>query len=190
MSKFPTSLRAMQLVERGLLSLDDDVRPHLPELASSLVLKGFQSDGTPILEPYDVPVTLRQLLSHSAGLGYDIPDEDLIRWAREVKHTAKSTGGTLQGLMFPMRFVPGETWSYGTAIEWVGIPIERITGKRLEEYMKEEIFDKLGMESSGFYLRRLLEGGSGKEERFIPIAIRDTVSGELSLAMECPIPLE
>ena len=73
-------------------------------------------------------------------------DEDLIRWARELRHTAKSTGGTLQSLTFPMRFVPGETWSSGTAIEWLGVLIEWVTGKRLEEYMKEKMFDKLGME--------------------------------------------
>ena len=70
MTKAITSVAAMQLVEAGRLSLDADIGAVLPDLANPQVLTGFAADGTPQLRAAAGPITLRQLLTHTSGLGY------------------------------------------------------------------------------------------------------------------------
>lgn len=70
-TKLVTSIAALQCVERGLLGLDADADALLPELGRTRVLKGFAEHGSPVLEPRQEPITLRRLLTHTSGFGFE-----------------------------------------------------------------------------------------------------------------------
>lgn len=147
MTKLVTTIAAMQLVEAGMLDLDAPVAPILPELASPVVLEGFDADGAPILSPARRAITLRHLLTHMAGIGYDFMYPALLR--------ARGPGGSppptsLASLEGPLAAQPGEQWIYGYGVDWAGIAVERCSGLTLDRYFAERIFAPLGMPDTGF----------------------------------------
>jgi CubicO group peptidase (beta-lactamase class C family) len=74
-----------------------------------------------------------------------------MKWSASVGRTATCLDYTIEGWSVPLKFAPGEGWYYGGATEFAGIAVERITGKKLDAVMDEEVFKKLGMEKSTFY---------------------------------------
>ncbi len=151
MTKAVTSTAAMQLVEQGKLSLDRPVAETLPELIAPRVLEGFDSAGEPRLRPARRPITLRHLLTHTAGFGYAIWNPDL---ARYIEKTGIPDIITCQNaaLGLPLIFDPGERWDYGINIDWVGKAVERVSGRKLGQYFAEHIFAPAGMKDTGFEL--------------------------------------
>ena len=151
MTKAVTSTAAMQLVEQGKLSLDRPIAETLPELAAPRVLEGFDSAGEPRLRPARRPITLRHLLTHTAGFGYAIWNPDL---ARYIEKTGIPDIITCQNaaLGLPLIFDPGERWDYGINIDWVGKAVERVSGRKLGQYFAEHIFAPTGMKDTGFEL--------------------------------------
>ena len=133
MTKAVTSVAAMQLVEQGRLQLDDPVGAILPELAAPQVLDGFDESGAPRLRPAKGPISLRRLLTHTAGFGYEMLNADLIRYVGATGMPSTSTG-RLAALRLPLLFDPGERWEYGINIDWVGRAVEAVTGKSLDAY--------------------------------------------------------
>src|SRR5947209_7294800 len=103
MTKAITSTAAMQLVEDGKLSLDSPIKDVLPELTSPQVLEGFDASGEPKLRPAKRPITLRQLLTHTAGFGYDIWSHDLIRY-QEKKEIPSIISCQNLALTTPLKF--------------------------------------------------------------------------------------
>src|SRR5207244_11613571 len=112
MTKAVTSDAARQLVEQGRLQLDQPSGNVLPELAAPQVLEGFDDAGAPRLRPAKRPITLRHLLTHTAGFGYDLWDADLVRYVKATGTPSTSTG-KLASLRLPLMFDPGERWEYG-----------------------------------------------------------------------------
>ncbi|KAK1957612.1 beta-lactamase [Colletotrichum sublineola] len=152
MTKLITCTAVMQLVERGAVGLDDDMREIVPQLADMQILRGFDADDRrPILEDNTTPVTLRMLLTHTVGLGYDVVDPDLMKWREKTGSHATNLDATLDGFNTPFKFTPGEGWYYGTATDWAGQALEKITGRRLGEYLSENIFVPLGIRDTGFW---------------------------------------
>jgi methyl acetate hydrolase len=151
MTKAVTSTAAMQLVEDGKLSLDDPIKDVLPELTSPRVLEGFDASGEPKLRPAKRPITLRQLLTHTAGFGYDIWSHDLIRY-QEKKGIPSIISCQNLALTTPLKFDPGEKWDYGINIDWVGKAVEKVSGQNLESYFRDHLFAPLGMKDTGFKL--------------------------------------
>ena len=152
MTKAVTSAAAMQLVERGKLELDEPLGERLPELASPQVLEGFDAEGAPRLRAAKRPITLRHLLTHTAGFTYDIWNADMGRYMQHsgipgIIECKNATLGT------PLVFDPGERWEYGINIDWVGKTVEQLSGQSLEDYLREHIFAPLGMTDTGFVLR-------------------------------------
>jgi CubicO group peptidase (beta-lactamase class C family) len=149
MTKAVTSVAAMQLVEQGKLRLDQPIGEVLPELAAPQVLEGFDSSGAPRLRPARRPITLRHLLTHTAGFGYEMWDPNLIRYVKATDTPSIFTG-RLASLRLPLVFDPGERWEYGINIDWVGLSVEAVAGQPLDAYLAEHVFAPLGMTDTGF----------------------------------------
>ncbi|KAH6617456.1 hypothetical protein F5144DRAFT_596461 [Chaetomium tenue] len=111
------------------------------------ILRGFHpTTGAPILEDTpNTPITLRHLLTHTVGLAYDIADPDITKWSAWISRTDTNLQHTLAGWTTPLKFTPGQGWQYGTAIDWAGQLVERITGRTLGAYLEETILRPLGM---------------------------------------------
>jgi methyl acetate hydrolase len=149
MTKAITGACAMQLVERGQLSLDDDIANVLPVLARVQVLEGFDADGTPRRRAPKRAITLRHLLTHTSGHAYDMWNADIGRYMKATG-TPNITSCQNAALMLPLASDPGEKWEYGIAIDWVGKAVEAVSGQTLAAYMQANIFDPLGMTDTGF----------------------------------------
>ena len=144
MTKAITSVAAMQLVERGLLPLDEPIDPLLPELARPDLLTGFDPDGQPILEPASKPITLRHLLTHTSGLGYAFTSADM------AKAQGKVLPASIASISAPLMFEPGTDWLYGVSTDWIGRAVEAASGRTLGAYMAEHVFAPLAMHDTGF----------------------------------------
>ncbi|KAI0425523.1 beta-lactamase/transpeptidase-like protein [Xylaria sp. FL1042] len=151
MSKLATAVSLLQLVEQGVIGLDDDVRDKLPELAALPVLRGWEDDERPILEAHGRAITLRHLLTHTLGIGVDMADPDLIRWSKSTGRRINYMSYTLEGIKTPLKFAPGEGWYYGTAYDWAGHLLTKLTRASLSSYMQTHVFNSLAMASTTFH---------------------------------------
>lgn len=141
-------------MERGLIGLDDDVSGHLPELAKQPIISA-NSDGSLHYEPAKTAITLRHLLTHTVGLCYDAQNPLIVRWRKEEQGVVTplwKSGNLLQAYGTPRLFEAGESWQYGSAMEWVGLLVSRLNGGvSLGEYMEKNIFAPLGATDSTFH---------------------------------------
>src|SRR6266702_3016286 len=121
MTKAITSAGAMQLVEQGKLSLDEPIGKLLPDLASVQVLEGFDANGEPRLRPATKPITLRHLMTHTAGFCYNMWNGDN---AVYLEKTGTPAITTCQNAALKIRIAtdPGTRWEYGINIDFVGRP--------------------------------------------------------------------
>ena len=149
MTKAITAAAGMQLVEQGKLSLDTPIGKVLPDLASPQVLEGFDAKGEPKLRPAKKPVTLRHLMTHTAGFAYDMWNGDMVKYL-EKTGTPGITSCTNAALKTPIMTDPGTRWEYGTNIDFVGKAVEAASGKRLDGYLRDHIFTPLGMTDTAF----------------------------------------
>ncbi|KAL2837306.1 beta-lactamase/transpeptidase-like protein [Aspergillus pseudoustus] len=150
-TKLVTAIACMQLIEQGKLSLDDSeiVEKICPELAAVQVL---QDDGS--LVDKKRPITLRMLLTHTAGFGYSFLNPKLQRYARQ--NTPGQTeydefSGKIFDLHQPLVNQPGDQFEYGISIDWAGIIIERIAGLKLNDYMQQRIFAPLNIKDVSMF---------------------------------------
>ena len=149
MTKAITSVAAMQLVEQGKLKLDEPVPSIDPTLASPQVLEGFDASGAPKLRPARRPITLRHLLTHTAGFGYEQWDPSINRYVKAAGLPPRATG-KLETIRMPLVFDPGDRWLYGISTDWVGRLVEATSGQPLDVYFRDKIFTPLGMKDSGY----------------------------------------
>jgi len=149
MTKAITGAAAMQLVEQGRLDLDSPAGGVVPYLGTVVVLEGFDAAGQPLTRPPKRPVTLRHLLTHSAGFGYDVWNPDIDRYMN-VMGLPRNTTGKNVALTTPLTFDPGDRWQYSISIDWAGKMVEAVSGQTLGRYLKENVFDPLGMDSTAF----------------------------------------
>jgi CubicO group peptidase (beta-lactamase class C family) len=151
MTKAITATAAMQLVERGKLGLERRASEVVPDIGRAQVLEGFDQSGKPRLRAPRQPITLRHLLTHTAGYAYEI-------WAPEIAQyqMATETPGiiscTNKALTTPLLFDPGDRWEYGINIDWAGKMVEAASGQKLDRYFQDNIFGPLGMKDTGFKL--------------------------------------
>ena len=151
MTKAITSIAALQLAERGKLSLDGPLTALLPDLAELQVLEGFDDQGAPRLRPARRAPTLRQLLTHTSGFAYGFTSADLAAYG-QTPGAVDPNGGTRAAQRQPLLFDPGEGWIYGIGIDWAGLAVEVASGQRLDAYFAENILEPLGMGDTGFAL--------------------------------------
>jgi methyl acetate hydrolase len=151
MTKAITSAAAMLLVEQGKLALDHQIADVLPELSNPQVLEGFDPSGGPRLRPAKRSITLRHLLTHTAGLVYEMWNAEMGRYM-ETKAIPGIISCQNAALSLPLVFDPGEKWDYGINIDWVGKAVERVSGQLLGDYFAEHLFGPIGMRDTAFKL--------------------------------------
>ncbi|KAJ9132389.1 Beta-lactamase [Coniochaeta hoffmannii] len=151
LTKLITATAVLQVVERGLITLEEDVRPLLPDLAKLQLLRGFSESGEAILEENNKPITLRHLLTHTSGLCYDLMIPDVMKWSASVGRKGNNLAWSIEGFSTPLIFPPGEGWMYGSSIDWAGQVLEKVTKTKLGTYLDEHIFSPLGMTSTTFW---------------------------------------
>ncbi|KAF2703910.1 beta-lactamase/transpeptidase-like protein [Pleomassaria siparia CBS 279.74] len=138
-TKIVTAIAALQLNEQGKLPLDDAdfVKKIAPELAAKEVF----ADGITAAKQ-EKPITVRMLLSHTAGFGYSFQDPRV--QVNEIE------GGAQAVMDSPLVNQPGSVWEYGVNLDWAGIIVERVAGVKLGVYFKEHIFKPLGIQDAAF----------------------------------------
>ena len=151
MTKVVTATAAMQLVEQGALSLDRPAKEVLPALGEVSVLTGFDADG-PILRPPRTDITLRHLLTHTAGFAYETWNAKIARYVRE-QGLPPMRSAKLRALAVPLASDPGERWEYGVNIEMVGRMIEAVSGSDLETHLQAHVLKPLGMPDTSYIAR-------------------------------------
>lgn len=149
MTKAITAAAAMQLVEQGKLSLDEPIGKLLPEFAAPQVFEGFDTAGKPRLRPARRPITLRHLLTHTAGYCYGIWNAAMGAYLTHADIPGARTGLN-KALTAPLAFDPGESWEYGIGIDVAGKAVEAASGKRLDAYLNDHLFAPLGMNDTAF----------------------------------------
>lgn len=95
-------------------------------------------------------------------MGYDAVDPDLQKWSRFTGRTAGTLDQTREGWNTPLRFRPGESWQYGSSIDWAGQVLEKVTGQSLGEYMSDNVFKPLGMSDTAFRREMTVEKAAGR----------------------------
>lgn len=148
MTKAVATTGALQLVEQGRLDLDATVASILPEFGRLQLLEGFDGD-TPRLRAPASPATVRQLMTHTAGLGYFFSNEKLHRYLA-LTGAPSPLSGEKRSLSVPMVNDPGTAWEYGVNTDWLGLVVERISGQSLSRYLQQHVYDPLGMSESTF----------------------------------------
>ena len=179
MTKAITSTAAMQLVERGKLSLDGPIAAVLPELAKPQVLEGFDAKGEPRLRPATRPITLRHLITHTAGFGYDIWNPELLRYEEKLGIPGIISCEN-KALTMPLTFDPGDKWEYGINIDWIGKAVERTSGQRLGDFFRQNLFEPLGMKDTVFKL------GDAQRARLVGMHTREPDGGLAPMPFEIP----
>lgn len=159
MTKPVVAAGVLKLVDQGRLDLDDPVAKYIPAFASVKVFAGGPADG-PILRDPAVPVSIRHLLTHTAGLGYGLnetPVDTLYRRANlfDPARTLEAFADSIARL--PLFFSPGSAWGYSAAMDVAGRVIEVASGKPLDRFLEQEIFRPLDMRATTFRLRLELE---------------------------------
>jgi methyl acetate hydrolase len=150
MVKLITSVAALRLVEQGKLSLGAPVPNIDPVIAAPQVLDGFDPTGRPVLRPAKRPITLHDLLTHTAGFVYRLWDADAVRYYRAIDKLPIADRSHLP--RNPLMFDPGERWQYGGNIDWVGRIVQAVSGEPLDVHFRKHIFEPLGMNDTSFVI--------------------------------------
>ncbi len=185
-TKLLTTIAVLQAVERGLVGLDDDVSAHVPVLARQEVLAGFTWYGKPLTHPRRKAITLRHLLTHTVGAGYDfLPIYSSLWWWRWWYRQAAVTGAHAsidERYAYPLLHEPGDGWTYGSGAAWAGKVLEAVAGVTLDTWVKENIGAPLGAASLTFFPSE----DDGLASRLTAVSQRNTRTGKLDyLADHC-----
>ena len=156
MSKPVTGVAMMILYEEGKWRMDDPVSRYIPEFARLKVYTGRNPDNTPKLEDARRSMTMRELMTHTAGLGYVLnaasPVDKMI-----IDGNVLNAGAPLQAMIdglgkIPLLAQPGTRWSYSIAVDVQGYLVEKFSGMKFDEFLKTRVFDPLGMKDTAFYV--------------------------------------
>lgn len=142
-TKVIVSVGAMLLIEDNKLALDDYVSKYIPEF-KNLKVKQTNDYGEEILVPIKKEITIKELMTHTAGFTYDAPNI----WEKIARQSLKQT--VLDILKHPLLFQPSSSWKYSFATDILGYVIEIVSGKSLKDYLKERIFIPLNMKDTSF----------------------------------------
>ena len=179
MTKAITSFGVVKLWEKGLIDFDDPIKKYIPEFEYVEILDSFdESDSSYTTMKRTKDITIRQLLTHTSGIGYDFIDGNPA--IKAIYHKKKqdfmdygvlcfcdqdvTIGKSIRKLSnVPLHHEPGEKYTYGIGLDVLGYMIEIVSKKTLDVFFKEEIFDPLEMNDTYFYIP------DSKSERLVPV---------------------
>ncbi len=154
MTKPITSVALMTLYEEGKFGLDDPLARHLPSFEQTEVYSHTKDDGEIVTEPCSQPLTIRHLMTHTAGLSYgwrpDAPVDGLYR-----KYAVNAPDVDIEEMTrrigrMPLVCQPGTQWQYSLAVDVQGHLIEALSDQKFDAFLKQRIFEPLGMADTGF----------------------------------------
>lgn len=178
-TKAVASVAALQLIEQGRISLDDEVATHLPEFGKLQVLDGF-ADGQPVLRPPSRPPLVRDLLNHTSGAAYFFTDAEIARF-HEITGTPTILSGEKAAVTdVPLANDPGTIWAYGTSTDWLGLLVEQVSGQSLDVYIDEHISGPLGLKDVTFH------PNDEQSARLMPLYARTPEGGLVEFPLELP----
>ncbi len=183
MTKPITGVAMMQLYEQGLWQLDDPVTKHAPELAGLKLMTGVDKSGKAILADPSRPPTMREIMSHTAGFGYGLSGNDPVNTA--FREQAVLASKDLNEMMtkiagIPLLYEPGTRWSYSVSVDIQGYLVEKMSGQKLGDYMKANIFDPLSMNDTAFHV------SEAQKPRFADVYSWDKAKASLVVNPERP----
>jgi CubicO group peptidase (beta-lactamase class C family) len=162
MSKPITGVAMMQLYEQGKWKLDDPITKFAPELANLRELTWgadgkavLGADGRPVLRAPARPATMRELMSHTAGFGYGLSGDDPVNTA--FRNDAVLASPNLDVMMqrianIPLLYEPGSRWSYSVAVDIQGYLVQKLSGQKFGDYLKQHVTGPLGMTETAFFV--------------------------------------
>ncbi len=173
MTKAVTAVGIMQLFEQGKVGLDDPLHWYLPEYKEMVILDAFEeSDSSFTTKPAEKAITIRHLLTHTSGITYGDFNPGKIAAVYNhfdmlgvgLSHEEWTTAEFIQRLAkVPLVFEPGEKYLYGLNMDVLGRVIEVVSDQSLSQYFQKNIFERLGMTDTHFYLPK------NKHQRLVPL---------------------
>lgn len=151
MTKAIGSTAAMILIDQGKMDFDTPVQDVLPEFANMKVLDGWDGDK-PRLRAPKVKATARHLATHTSGLEYEFWRPEVGEYLGKTKRPS-ILAGTKDALFYPMMTDPGTRWGYGPSIDWLGLMVEKISGQRIDAFLKQHLLEPLGMKDTDVEVR-------------------------------------
>jgi len=175
MTKPITAVAVLMLYEEGRFHLDDPVSRFLPEFANPRVFTAVDAEGALVTEPAKEPITIRHLLTHTAGLGYLGDTSTPLGKAYDALPLTPER--TLTDVVraiatVPLYYQPGADWRYSYADDVLGRLVEVVSGMPFERFLKARLFDPLGMTHTGFSLPE-------SDLKLLATVYRHTATGEL-----------
>jgi CubicO group peptidase (beta-lactamase class C family) len=161
MTKAVTGAAVAQLIERGKLSLDDPVSKYIPAFATVKVYASGAA-ASPVLRAPSRPITLRDLLTHSAGLTYgafgNTPVDSIYRGANVLDPTRTIAQFADSIARLPLIADPGTKWNYSMAMDVMGRVVEVASGKSFDRYLHDQLFVPLEMRETSFHVLPSMDG--------------------------------
>ncbi len=156
MTKPVTGVAMLMLYEEGKWRLDDPVSRYIPEFAKLVVYTGENPDGTPKTEPARRSMTMRELMTHTAGLGYGLvgahPVDKLFLKANVLDSTQPLATMIEKIAGLPLLAQPGTRWSYSAAVDVQGYLVEKLSGMSFAQFLETRLFAPLGMKDTAFHV--------------------------------------
>ncbi|MCE7055823.1 beta-lactamase family protein [Algoriphagus sp. AGSA1] len=161
-SKAITSTAVMMLWEEGRFQMDDPISKYIPEFAEPQVLTGFRyGDTTFSSRPASRAITIRDLITHTSGIGYGVIDGD--ERMKMIYHKAgivdlfttepiKISENIKKLAKLPLHHDPGTKFTYSEGLDVLGYFIEVVSGMPFDQFLQTKVFDPIGMKNTGFYL--------------------------------------
>jgi CubicO group peptidase (beta-lactamase class C family) len=153
MTKPITGVALMTLYEQGAFQLDDPLSKYAPEFANMKVYKGVDASGNLILEPVKRPITIRDITRHTAGfaVGTELPGlKELVQKVDPMNANNTLSEMAKKLATLPLAFHPGDQWAYGCSVDVQAYLVELLSKKPFDQYIKEKIFDPLGMKHTRY----------------------------------------
>ena len=154
MTKPVTGVAMMILYEQGKWLPNDPIAKYIPEFKDLKVFNGVDREGKPILVAPDHPPTMRELMSHSAGFSYGSGNTVVDATYKEIKPLQSAN---LQEMIdklakIPLNYQPGKGWTYSLSMDVEAYLVEKFSGQSLPDFMRDHIFNPLGMKDAGFFV--------------------------------------